>query len=134
LKHPNISIRIPTDHAGLVVDAAKGSKTLLSRWAADRLVKAAAAELGVPVPAPAAPTRDQVRQAAKAMGMTEDAFRARVLAEACTIALSATLSVGDRKVEVPAKKPSESGEFRIATPKVTTPAAEVRAAIGRVTQ
>lgn len=156
LKHTNISIRIPSDHAALVIDAAGASKTLLSRWAADRLVKVAAGELGVPLPAPAAPTRDRLRAAARAAGMSEEAFRAKALADAVAATMAdatgkvgesaTTLTVAGQTKHVYVKKPSESGEFRIgripgsgegpetrirsdrAEPQ--TPAAAVRAAIG----
>lgn len=148
LKHTNISIRIPREHAQLVIDAAKGSKTLLSRWAADNLVKTAASELGVPVPPPAAPTRDRLRAAARAAGMSEEAFRAKALADAVAATMAdaaskagegaTTLTVAGQTKHVYVKKPSESGEFRIgripgsgegAETRVT-PAAAVRAAIG----
>lgn len=86
-----ITFSVPTEHAKLILDAAERSdEPNLGAWVAKRITRAAAEDLGVPVPAepaPAMPTRDKLRLAAKAFGLDEESFKARVLAEAVSFAL-----------------------------------------------
>lgn len=126
LLHSNISIRLPREHAELIAAAAINAREELSRWIAERATKAAAAELGVPIPAPAMPSRDRIRQAARAAGLSEEAFKAQALIDA----VSRVAKTSDRP---PARNPSErpasaSGEFRLDLTK-QTPARAVREAL-----
>lgn len=126
LNHSNISIRLPREHAELITAAAINAREELSKWVADRATKAAAAELGVPVPAPAMPSRDRIRQAARAVGLSEEAFKAQALVAAV-----------ERVAKTPSERPpapkasSQSGEFRLGSVDLShkTPAQAVREAL-----
>lgn len=106
----NVSIRIPADWYDLIVPvAAESDAPNLGRWIAQAAVEKAAAERGIPVPVPAPPTRDEVRAAAKALGVTEDQLQARALTE-----LVARLR-GERESDIPPPpaKP-RSGEYAVS--------------------
>lgn len=124
LNHSNISIRLPREHAELITAAAINAREELSKWVADRATKAAAAELGVPVPAPAMPSRDRIRQAARAAGLSEEAFKAQALVAAVE-RVAKTPSERPPAMERPASK---SGEFKLDLTK-QTPAQAVRDAL-----
>ncbi len=149
LTHSNISIRLPKTHAELIVKAAIEAREELSKWVASRALAAACAELGVPEPAPEPPSKDRLRQAARALGLTEEAFKAKVLFDAVSRALENRTPQGpvmrDSDTEPPPAMPSEgagvkktkSGEYKAASldlPDLSelTPAQAVRAALGRV--
>ena len=150
LPHSNISIRLPRAWAEVIVKAIVESDEELNRWCSTRLVEAAAAELkvdvpAVPAPAPRLPARDRIRAAARASGMSEDAFKAMALetairahlkpasspppptseATAFSEALTETLAKAGR--EVKARAAAKSGEYTIDLSK-HTPAEAARLA------
>lgn len=135
LQHANISIRLPREHAELITAAAINAREELSKWVADRATRAAAAELGVPMPAPAMPSRDRIRQAARAAGMTEEEFKAQALVDA--VARVAKTPSERPPAAGPSERPSErppgkSGEHRVDLT-TKTPAQAVREALSAAT-
>lgn len=141
-----ISSSVPTEWAALIVEAGKQShEPDLSAYVAKRLIEVAAAELNVDVPVLAAPepkppSRDRLRYAAKAAGMSEDAFKAKALEDAVREALRTTMlppPVAEEPLPTAmpatAKPPSQSGEYRLWPTKSTifgvdvTPAQAFRA-------
>ncbi len=136
LTHSNISIRLPKSHAELIVQAAIEAREELSKWVATRALASACAELGVPEPLPEPPTRDRLRAAARAVGMSEEAFKAKALADAVELATRPRKSEsppamrdshGDSEPPPPPAK-TPSGEYRINLEKLT-PAQAVRQAL-----
>jgi hypothetical protein len=100
----------------------------------------ACAELGIPEPAPEPPSRDRMRAAARALGLSEEAFKAKALADAVELATRPRKSEGPPAMrdsagdsEIPPPMPSvvktPSGELRIDLGKLT-PAQAVRMALG----
>ena len=142
LTHSNISIRLPKTHAELIVKAAIEAREELSKWVASRALAAACAELGVAEPAPEPPSKDRLRQAARALGMSEESFKAKVLFDAVSIALEHRTPTGpvmrdagdtEPPPAMPDAKKAKSGEHRLDLPDLSTltPAQAVRAALGQ---
>lgn len=88
-----ITFSLHESHAKIVLDAAKATVPAmpnLGQWVAQRIARAAAEDLGIPLPAeppPAMPTRDRIRTAARAAGLSEDEWKAKVIADAVSMAL-----------------------------------------------
>jgi hypothetical protein len=142
LTHSNISIRLPKTHAELIVKAAIEAREELSKWVASRALAAACAELGVPEPAPEPPSKDRLRQAARALGMSEESFKAKVLFDAVSRALEHRTPTGpvmrdagdtEPPPAMPEVKKAKSGEHRLDLPDLSTltPAQAVRVALGQ---
>jgi|SRR5688572_24397397 len=142
LTHSNISIRLPKTHAELIVKAAIEAREELSKWVASRALAAACAELGVAEPAPEPPSKDRLRQAARALGMSEESFKAKVLFDAVSRALEHRTPTGpvmrdsgdtEPPPAMPASPKAKSGEHRLDLPDLSTltPAQAVRVALGQ---
>jgi hypothetical protein len=80
--HNNISIRLPKNHVEIIVKAAIEANESLSRYIAKRAIAVACSELGIAEPPPDAPSRDKIKMAAAALGMSTEAFVAKAMADA----------------------------------------------------
>jgi uncharacterized protein (DUF1778 family) len=118
--HNNISIRLPKNHVELIVKAAIEANESLSRYIAKRALASACLELGVAEPPPDAPSRDKIKAAAAAAGMSLEAFVAKAMADAVEAATRRSerppVMRDSHDTEPPPgpAKPSESGNWNFS--------------------